>query len=919
MANERNIDVRIRLKGADQFKSGMKNVNASLSTMGGWLDVTKGLLGSALIQKGLSVIVNGLKDCVDESVNFESALAGVAKTTDFSDVGLKNFGNQLIKLSEQIPMSAADLAGLAEVAGQLGIAEDDLLSFTEVVAAMGVSTNMSAEEAATAFARIANIFGTSSDDYSKLGSVVVDLGNNFATTESEIVSMAQNMSGMAALVGMTEANVMGFATALSSIGIHSEAGGSAMQKLFQLIEKTVHAGGENLNLLAQTASLTGEEFQRMWTSDPAKAVEAFTSGLGLVEKHGESALDVMASLGIREVRLTRAVLGLANAEGLLANAMDTANIAWAENSALAEEAGKRYKTTASRMEIAQNKIDNAQITVGDSLSGVVLGVKDTIGTIAAEWNEKAREIDLAEIVESANEAYLGQRKIIDDTAKHARQLVDAIAAMGPVENLDVAGQKEYIATMDAIIALVPEANKLWNKETLSIEGGTAAIHRNIDAALALADAEARLNRDRESVDAYNILEQNLQAQRTQLALAEAEMNTIASDFENFQKGIDTTGAPDITASQHVVEYKARLQEAEQNVKDISEEISKSEAALAEYAYVVDNFETSANDIVSASGEVADAVSGISAEQRTAIAGLEYLSDELTTVATAYEQAKDTILETINGAVSGFGAIEIPEIEGPESTVENLDSQIKFLNAYSDAVKKAAELGLDPEIIAQLSSGSEEDYATLASIVSGTEEDVALINAKYAEVAAAKETLAADLAAGVTDLSGEVVIITTLANDLVDGVDVGTDMYAKGANDIQKLIDGINSKVSTLASSARAVKNITSSMTDTGGETDGSHAAGLAYVPNDGYVAQLHRGEMVLTALEAKAYRAEQFANYAMPQLFARSGNGGNAYTSNVNTSVNVGTMEVRSDSDTRKIAENISRLNKRRANGRGYY
>jgi hypothetical protein len=78
--------------------------------------------------------------------------------------------------------------------------------------------------------------------------------------------------------------------------------------------------------------------------------------------------------------------------------------------------------------------------------------------------------------------------------------------------------------------------------------------------------------------------------------------------------------------------------------------------------------------------------------------------------------------------------------------------------------------------------------------------------------------------------------------------------------------------------------------------------------------------MVLTALEAKAYRAEQFANYAMPNALARhQSGGGNTYANTQNTSVNFGSVVVRDDSDTRKIAENIARLNKRRANGRGYY
>ena len=43
-------------------------------------------------------------------------------------------------------------------------------------------------------------------------------------------------------------------------------------------------------------------------------------------------------------------------------------------------------------------------------------------------------------------------------------------------------------------------------------------------------------------------------------------------------------------------------------------------------------------------------------------------------------------------------------------------------------------------------------------------------------------------------------------------------------------------------------------------TNGSHAGGLAYVPFDGYIAELHKGERVLTASEASAYNRGENAN-----------------------------------------------------------
>lgn len=922
MAVERNIDIRVRLKGADQFKRGMKTVNAELGSTKNWLDVTKGLLASTIIREGFRFIVNQMKNAADASIEFESALAGVAKTTDFSEVGLQDFGNQLMDLSERIPATAVELAGLAEIAGQLGIAKEDIIEFTEVVAAMGVSTNVSAEEAATAFARIANIFGTSSKDYSKLGSVVVDLGNNFATTEAEIIEMQKNMSGMAALVGMTEADVLAFSTALSSIGIEAAAGGSAMQRLFQNIEMMAAEGGGSLNQLAATAGMTTEAFEELWQSDPAQAVNKFVVGLNNINNSGGNTLQILEELDIKEIRLIRAVLGLANANDLLGNALEMSRAAWESNTALTEEAGKRYETTASRIQIAQNKVTNAQAIAGEGIANLELAAKETLGDIAEDWGEKRRTIDLAETVSNATKAYEAQKKAIDDNARSARFLVDSLKNMGTPETLDATQQKEYAATMTALVNLIPEINGLWNQETMAITGGTDALYRNIDAVHALQTAEAELEKSREEADAYAIIEQHVEAQRAQLMAYEAEIKTAQQNYDEFIRKTETEaqqGGISVDAGdliQKANEHQKYVEEATANADALRAKITEGEALLQEYSYLVDDFEQNAQDTADAYSNLSAATEGVSADQQKAAAGLEYLSGILDEAIAKYQTAEAEILKTISEIADGFSKIDIPEIEGPEDTIAGMDSQLEFLNAYSEALQKAQEMGVDANILAQLATGDTKDYETLAGIVSGTEEDVATINAKYAEISAAKVTLAEELAAAQTDMGATVANVTTLANDLVDGVDVSTDMYEKGANDIQKLIDGMNSRISALRLTTANVHNITDRLTGTTAP-DGSHAAGLAYVPHDGYIAELHKGEMVLTALAAKAYRAEQFANYAIPAVMERNENGERRYTTTNNYTNNISGINMQ-EMDADMLAEKIARANKRKARGRGY-
>ena len=177
------------------------------------------------------------------AIDFESSFAGVRKTVDASEEQLQRLSRGIRDMSKEIPASATAIAGVAEAAGQLGIETDNILSFTRVMIDLGEATNLTAEEAATSLARFANITQMSQQEFDKLGSVIVALGNNLATTEAEIVSMATRLAGAGSQVGLTEAQIMSFAGALSSVGVEAEAGGSAFSRL---MAKHAACGGDRV-------------------------------------------------------------------------------------------------------------------------------------------------------------------------------------------------------------------------------------------------------------------------------------------------------------------------------------------------------------------------------------------------------------------------------------------------------------------------------------------------------------------------------------------------------------------------------------------------------------------------------------------------------------------------------------------------
>lgn len=162
---------------------------------------------------------------------YETAFAGVRKTVKATEIEFQGLKNQLKDMATRIPMSFSELASIMEQGGQLGVEKENLAKFTEVVAKLGIATNMTSEAAADLLAKYANILKMPLSQIDQLGAVIVQLGNNFATTESDVTNFASRIAGAGKIANMNAAEIMAIATAFSSVGIEAEAGGTAVQKV----------------------------------------------------------------------------------------------------------------------------------------------------------------------------------------------------------------------------------------------------------------------------------------------------------------------------------------------------------------------------------------------------------------------------------------------------------------------------------------------------------------------------------------------------------------------------------------------------------------------------------------------------------------------------------------------------------------
>lgn len=309
------------------------------------------------------------------AVDYEAALAGVKKTTDPTALQFSAFEQGFRNLANTIPVSAKELANMGAMAGQLGIHNESLLTFVETMAKLQTATNIIGEEGAAELAKFMNIMGTSQDRVSNLGSSLVDLGNNFATTEKDILDMALNLAGAGKQIGLSEGSVFGLATALSSVGIEAEKGGSAFSKVMINMAKAVDemdtSAGSKLREFAGVSGMTAEAFAEVFKNNPAEAIAAFVEGLGTASERGTTAIGILQEMNIKEVRLRDTLLRAGGAHKLFNDAINRGNQAFRDNTALQREFQTFSETTASKLALAKNRLTDVAIEAGNKLLPVL--------------------------------------------------------------------------------------------------------------------------------------------------------------------------------------------------------------------------------------------------------------------------------------------------------------------------------------------------------------------------------------------------------------------------------------------------------------------------------------------------------------------------------------------------------------------
>ncbi|MBD1434857.1 hypothetical protein H8B06_18685 [Sphingobacterium sp. DN00404] len=336
-------------------------------------------------------------------MDFNARLRDVSKTTGIAGQNLRDLGGSVVDLSMKLKVvDSKKLLEHAAIAGQLGEkGRENILAYAEAMAMLETASDISGEQGGKEIARLLTLVDGGIHNVKLFGDEVVNLGNNFAASESEILSNAEAIAQNTGLYRIGRQEVLAYATATKSLGIEAEVVGSTFQKTLGSFEKSIRSGKGVADILKVVGG-SAADLERRFREDASGVFQDYIKGLNAIHKAGGSVQAQMERNGITDIRQRRVIGTLAAGYDTLARAMDTVRDA---SGAMQEEfengAGKLVNQTR-RMGIAWDNfvlsIEDGEGAIGRSVVAIVGFFADLLDQINKTFNPTSLDEFLARLV-----------------------------------------------------------------------------------------------------------------------------------------------------------------------------------------------------------------------------------------------------------------------------------------------------------------------------------------------------------------------------------------------------------------------------------------------------------------------------------------------------------------------------------------
>lgn len=369
----------INQKSFDTAQKMTKMYQAKLDKINAGEIFNKSMIDATALYYTAQNVAGALSAPIQSAMRFESVMADVRKVVDFdTPEQFQQMNRDILELSKNIPMTAEGLGQIVAAGGQSGIAREDLTEFAKAAAKMGVAFDITADQAGDMMAKWRTAFKMNQGEVETLADKINYLGNTTAASAPLISDVVTRIGPLGEVGGVASGEIAALGASLVGSGIESDVAATGIKNLILAMVSGESATKTQQEAFAQLGISTTELAQRMQT-DARGAILDVLQSISQLDKASQAS--VLQNIFGKESLGAIAPL-LSNLDGLRDNfnkVGDAANY----SGSMQAEFDVRSQTTANSVQLMKNRMEAAQIAIGNGLLPVLTPLVEILGTIAA--------------------------------------------------------------------------------------------------------------------------------------------------------------------------------------------------------------------------------------------------------------------------------------------------------------------------------------------------------------------------------------------------------------------------------------------------------------------------------------------------------------------------------------------------------
>lgn len=350
----------------------------------------RGLIGQAVaLGAGYLGATEGISATAGAAIEFETAFADVKKVVEASDEQFENMRRSIRRMSGEIPLAATDIAALFAAAGESGVATEDLQSFAEMAARVGVAFDMTAADAGESLAKLKTQLGLNVAETGEMADAINHLSNNMASKAKDVTEFMLRVGAIGEMSGFAKEDVAAMGSAMIAAGSDASTAGTAMKNVIRALSKGDFAKKSQRDA-AKALGLHLPSIAKDMQKDAKGTMRKVLTAISKAPKHQQTSL-LSEFFGDEASAFMPLVGNIKLLDQALASVADRTKYS---GSAFAEYV-QRANTTRNVLDLLGNKISNVFSEMGDNMLPSIREGAEGIGYVIDTLGNRVTILDKA--------------------------------------------------------------------------------------------------------------------------------------------------------------------------------------------------------------------------------------------------------------------------------------------------------------------------------------------------------------------------------------------------------------------------------------------------------------------------------------------------------------------------------------------